>query len=318
MKTAIVVSGGDAPGINTTIFHLVKRFSHEGHDVVGVRGGFAGLLEEQFVTLDLNALLAFVSIAGSYLPSSRDPVLAGDKAQEQVKAVLEKHAIDRLILFGGDGTLGYVLPLLQKWGIPCVAIPTTIDNDVAGTDYTLGFDSACNFAYHVIDGIRATGTALTGRIFALETLGGNTGYLALEIAYSTGADVVLLPEYAWDEAWIGARLKSAVEQAGQALMVFSEGIPDKEDLLSRIPDIAGSRIRISRLGHAQRGGQPSHRDRKFAAEISQLAYHAQENQIASASILVKNATPFLHEGSMAGFPDKKPDFDLYCAMNGLS
>lgn len=317
MNILFVVSGGDAPGINATLYHSAVLAARYGWSLFGAQGGFPGVLAGNMMPLTAQALLPLVQLPGSLLASSRDPVLAQADAQTKMQHILTEHHIDALIVFGGDGTLRHIPPLLGQWGVAGIALPTTIDNDVPGTELTLGFDSACNFAYHAIDGIRATGHALTGRIFTLETLGGNTGFLALEIARGAGADVVLLPEIAYEPAWIMARLQAAIAQQGQALLVYSEGLPGKDDLLAMIPQQTGIRIRATHLGHAQRGGIPSHRDRAFAAEISALAFAAlRENQ--NGIVVVRDGRVRLHQGTLANEPRKFPDESLYRQINQLS
>ena len=158
-------------------------------DVVGAVGGFAGVLAGAIRPIVRADIRRLESLGGSMLASTRDAALAEADAESRLKEQLDTHQIDNILLFGGNGTLTYIPPLLEAWGITCVGIPTTIDNDVSGTELTLGFDSACNYAYQAIDGVIATAHALPGRIFMVETLGGDTGYLALEVAYGAGAHI---------------------------------------------------------------------------------------------------------------------------------
>jgi 6-phosphofructokinase 1 len=318
LKTLIVVSGGDAPGINTAIYHYSTLAAAADSSAIGALGGFPGALQAAFVTLTPALLTPWAGVSGSFLPSSRDPVLAQDDAQLRLKTVLDQHKIDNILLFGGNGTLRHIPPLLAEWQIPCMGIPTTIDNDVPGTEETLGFDSACNFAYSVIDGIRATGHALPGRLFTLETLGGNTGFLALEIARAAGADAVLLPEYSYDIAHICERLRVAVEHKGHALVIYGEGLPDKSALLEAIPQLTGIRVRPSHLGHAQRGGTPTHRDRALAADSARQAFHAFLDGTAMGVLVVREGRLQLHQGLLADSMPKVPNLLDYQRINGLS
>ncbi len=146
MRTLFVVSGGDAPGINAALGNYVRLAARHGDTVVGANGGFPGLLASQIIPLNYDMLVPWMGRGGSILPSSRDPVLNQAEAGEQLQNILRDNAIDNIVLFGGNGTLRYIPPLMQKWSIPCIGLPTTIDNDVPGTEMTLGFDSACNFA----------------------------------------------------------------------------------------------------------------------------------------------------------------------------
>ena len=214
---------------------------------MGARNGFAGLLDDQLVELDRSLLSLLAGRGGSILPSSRDPALEQPDSRERLGDIMRRRGIDNLLLFGGDGTIRHVAPLLAGWGISCIVLPTTIDNDVPGADYTLGHDSACNFAMQAVAGIRATAHALPGRIFMLETLGAPTGHLALAIAYASGADLVLLPEYPLELDWLCERLKQIVARQGAALVVTSEAYPDIDRLVKEIPRLTGIRVRYTAL-----------------------------------------------------------------------
>ncbi len=318
MRILCVVSGGDAPGINAALYHSATLAAQRGDELFGAAGGFPGLLNEAIIRLNPRDLLPWAAMPGSFLESSRQPVLNEPEAQTKISQVLDQHRIDALILFGGDGTLRHIPPLLEQWGIAWIGLPTTIDNDVAGTELTLGFDSACNFAHAAIDGIRATGHALPGRIFTLETLGGNTGFLALEVAHAAGADVVVLPEYDYDPAQIAARLAAAVERQGQALLVYGEGVPGVSTLLNAIPDLTGIRVRDTRLGHAQRGSAVSHRDRWLAMEMMTFALDALHSGTRGGVTVVRGGQVMLHASALDPQARKLPDLAQYQRINGLT
>ena len=311
-----MVSGGDAPGINAALYELAVCAAARNFTLLGASGGFPALLDEQFVELTPRQLLPWIAMPGSYLQSSRAPVLAQAEAQSKMQDVLTRHDIDALVVFGGDGTLRHIPPLLAQWGIAFIGLPTTIDNDVAGTDMTLGFDSACNFALPVIDGMRATGHALPGRIFTLETLGGNNGNLALAVAHAGAADAVLLPEYEYFLEKVCRRLHEAAQKNGFSLLVYTEGLPHKESLLAAIPQHTGIRIRSTMLGHAQRGGSPSYQDRCLAAGFAGEAISALEQGIKTAIVVVRDNSIVLHEGILNNFAPRQPDRELYNTING--
>ena len=317
MKTAIVVSGGDAPGINAAIESYLRLADANGDQVLGAQDGFAGLLAGRLQDFDPALLSLLAGRGGSILRSSREPVLSEPNARDRLRAVMNDHSIDNLLLFGGDGTMRHVLSILESWAVPCIALPTTIDNDVAGTDYTLGHDSACNHAIHAIEGIRATATALPGRIFMLETLGAPSGYLALAIAYASGAHAVLLPEYEYDMEWLAHRLQSVVSRDGYALVVLSEALPSIDELKEEIPNRTGIRLRYTALGHAQRGADASHRDRCLARDMSWLAWQALKQDVRAGIVLSKNGALLVHEGTLPHSKKPPPDPDLYRRINGL-
>lgn len=317
MKTCIVVSGGDAPGINAAIAAYASLAARQGDLVIGARTGFAGLLSGQITEIDLPAVSLLAGRGGSWLTSSRVPALAGADACAQLGQALAQNQIDNLLLFGGDGSMRFVAPLLQGWDLPHIVLPTTIDNDAPGTDYTLGHDSACNYAWQTIEGMRATAHALPGRIFLVETLGGDTGYLALAIAYACGADAVLLPEYEFDWAWLAQRLRDAVAQRGYALLLFSEGALEAERLAAEIPKITGLRARLTRLGHAQRGAAASHLDRARAVDMSRSAYAALRRGLRAGTVIFRNGALTVREGFISEASKPAPDYEQYAFVNGV-
>ncbi len=321
MKILIIVSGGDAPGINAALFHLADTAAQHGDTLIGARGGFSGVLAEQFMPLDARALAPLIGLGGSFLPSSRDPVLKEETNRQQLQAIFKRHGFDHLILFGGGGTLHYLPPILQTLGINCVGIPTTIDNDIAATTYSLGFHSACEFAYHAVDGIRATAGALEGRLFTLETLGGDSGMLALSIASGSSADGVLLPEYPnVDEDALAARLKAAIVRKGHALLVYNEYVQGKNELIERIAVKVGVRLRDTRLGHAQRGGTSVHMDRILAQDFARIAYGAAQQRVSYGMTVLEQSThfAFLQQHFIEEDRVKAPNPYAYNLINGIT
>ncbi|MBL8162486.1 MAG: 6-phosphofructokinase [Anaerolineae bacterium] len=315
MNTIFVVSGGDAPGINALLANYAQIATLHGDTVCGANGGFPGLLHEQIQPLPFTMLSPWMGRGGSILPSSRDPVLSQAEAGELIRRILHDQHIDNMVLFGGNGTLRYIPPLLRAWEIPYIGIPTTIDNDVPGSERTLGFDSACNFAYQAIDGALATGHALNGRLFMVETLGGTCGNLALAVAQGAGAHAVIVPEFEYDENWLARRLKTAVERDGYGLLVICEGARGARTLADTLPALTGIRMRDTRLGHTQRGGTPSHSDRVLAAQMARLAHHhLKSNQ--SGILVVRNGELTL-TAALSDTP-VMPNRELYLQINGLN
>ncbi|GAB4446946.1 MAG: 6-phosphofructokinase [Anaerolineae bacterium] len=317
MLTCVVLSGGEAPGVNALLARYVALAGAHGDEALGAVGGFAGLLAGNLVPLTAALLNPLAASPGSCLPSSREPVLGTPDAPARLRAQLAAHGVDNLLLFGGDGSLRHLPPILRAVGIPYIGIPTTIDNNVPGTEQTLGFDSACNFAYQALDGILATAHALPGRIFMVETLGGGTGFLALQIALGAGAHAVLIPEYGFDQAWLNRRLADAVAREGYALLVLSEGVPESRTLAQTIAEQTQIRVRDTRLGHAQRGAKPSHQDRVLAAQMADCAHDALRDGTAGAIILMRNHELVAHAGPLDSFPAPHPDAALYNRINGL-
>ena len=317
MNTAIVVSGGDAPGINAAIDSFSRLAAQSGDQVLGARGGFAGLLAGQLVEIDRSLLSLLAARGGSILQSSREPALQEPQARDRLLNVMSRREIDNLLIFGGDGTIQHVAPLLASWGVSCILLPTTIDNDVAATDYTLGHDSACNFALQSVAGIRATAHALPGRIFMLQTLGAPSGHLALAIAYASGAHIVLLPEYPLELDWLAQRLTQVVADESHALVVLSEAYPAIGRLLSEIPRRTGIRVRFTDLGHAQRGADVSHWDRRVARQMSRLAGRAFQDGTRNGAVIMRHGALRLHQGTLPSGNKPPPNRDLYEFINQL-
>ena len=317
MNIAIVVSGGDAPGINAAIDCFTRLAAPPGDRVLGAQGGFTGLLAGQLAEIDRSLLSLLAGRGGSILQSSRAPALQEPDARERLLNVMSFHEIDNLLLFGGDGTIQHIAPLLASWGVSYIVLPTTIDNDVAATEYTLGHDSACNFALQAVAGIRATAHALPGRIFMLQTLGAPSGHLALAIAYASGAHLALLPEYPLEIDWLAQRLTQIVADDGYALVVISEAYPGINSLLSEIPRRTGIRVRYTDLGHAQRGADVSHRDGCIARDMSRLAWRAFKDGIHRGAVIMRDGALRLHPGSLPSETKPPPDRRLYEFVNQL-
>lgn len=317
MKTLLVVSGGDAPGINTALFQYTRLARQHGDVVPGAVGSFAGALAGQVIDLQPEMIAPTAALGGSYLASSRDPVLRDESNRTKLGEILSSHQIDNVVLFGGDGTLRHIPPILNGLGITCIGIPTTIDNDVPGTEMTIGFDSACNFAHQTIDALLATARALPGRIFSVETLGGNTGMLALDIAAAAGAHAVLVPEYAYTDDWLIQRLTNAVKHDHYALVILSEGVAGSRMLVEDMQEKAGLKIRDTRLGHGQRGTSPSHRDRILAAEMARAAYDALRTGAKMGTVVVSGGKIRILDGKLSDLPPRLPDRSLYNQVNGL-
>lgn len=317
MKILAVVSGGDAPGINAALWHFSRLIAAHGDTLVGADGGFPAAVDGNLVPLTPRILAAHAALGGSYIASSREPVMREPAARAALAARLRAEAVDGILLFGGDGTLKHLPPILNDMGIACIALPTTIDNDVAQTERTLGFDTACNFAYASIDGALATGRALPGRIFTVETLGGSTGHLALAIGYGVGAHAALVPEIEFDRDWLAERVRAALAADGYALIVHSEGIPESRMLPAQISERVGVRVRDVHLGHAQRGGSPTHIDRALAASWATMAFRAFVEGIPRGILLLQQGTTVIFQGDLNGFATPDIDRMRYADVNGL-
>lgn len=262
-RWAILTSGGDAPGMNTAIWQFAHLAEHYEYTALGIARGFTGLLEGKFTALDERACLSAARRGGTWLGSSRLPDFA-----EHIEALcqqLKQQEVGGLVVLGGNGSLAAAARLAAR-GFAVVGIPATIDNDVAPSDDSIGFDTALNSGIRLLDDMRDSAESLP-RFFALETLGGDTGFLAQAVAEAGCADLALLPETPLAEDTIFEAIHRAVNQRGYALLVASEGYPQLEAVLTRLSERLGTRLRLSRIGHAQRGGTPSSHDRLLARRL---------------------------------------------------
>ncbi len=266
---AILTSGGDSPGMNTAVWAATQHLDGTDWRVLGVREGFAGLLRGDFTPLHAHEVLRFARYGGTFLGTSRDPDFQSKIGD--AKTQLERVGATHLMVLGGNGSLRGAAALagheLEAAGIKVVGLPGTIDNDVAGSEDSIGFDTAANFGLLILDQFRDTVEALP-RLCALETLGGNTGFLAERIGSAGGADIVLVPEHPVPPAVLEAVTKTAMNRQGFAVIVASEGYPNLENTIKELEARTGVRLRFSRPSHAMRGGKPSAHDRMLARTLA--------------------------------------------------
>lgn len=264
---AVLTSGGDAPGMNTALFAIVKTAQQQGIKVSGVRKGYEGLIDNDLVTLDCKNLQQSMHLGGTVLKTARSERFRTQTGRQQALATIEHNNIDALIVIGGDGSFRGCLWLSQITNIPYIGIPGTIDNDIAGTDYTLGFDTAVNTSMQCIDNIRDTAES-HNRVFVIEVMGRDSGYIGTYAGLTSGADSVLIPEN--DKDIDDLLLKISDYHSEHAfIVVVSEG--DKigvEHVCEKITAVNSSiDLRVTKLGHLQRGGNPSAADRMLAIRL---------------------------------------------------
>ena len=288
MKFGVLTGGGDCPGLNAAIRAVVRRSALFGHETVGFLDGWKGVRDDLSRPLDPASVQGILSRGGTVLGSSRTNPFAKDADTAKVLATLSHRAIDVLIAIGGDDTLSAARDLHRRGG-KVVGVPKTMDNDVAGTDWTFGFHSAVAVAVDALERLRDTADS-HHRAIVLEVMGRHAGWVALATGLAGGADVTLLPEEPYDEAALLQHVRRAVAARGSALVVASEGIdlgPQKgstgarddfghellrergvgAELARRIQDGTGVETRSAQIGHIQRGGSPELFDRILATRL---------------------------------------------------
>ena len=284
MKIGVFCSGGDAPGMNACVRAVVRRAIGEGHEVVGIMRGYQGLLDEDFfvnINGEQRMLLRSVSgwsrFGGAVLRSSRSEEFRTDAGQQKAADILRQHEIDALVPIGGDGTFNGAVALAKYWDGRIVGCPGTIDNDLIGTDFTIGFSTAVQTAVSAVDKIRDTAESHE-RMFLVEVMGRHSGFIAVHTAIGAGAECVCIPETPTDIPVIVNSI-AALKERGKTsiMMIVAEG--DEEggaEHLNAQLKAAGNPFdtRVVVLGHLQRGGSPSPEDRILASAVGDFAVQA--------------------------------------------
>jgi 6-phosphofructokinase 1 len=271
----VMTSGGDCPGLNACIRAAVRSTIAEGGSVVGIPHGYRGLLAGEVLPLDARAVGGIIHLGGTMLRTARLPKLKEPAVLDQAAAQLNRLGLDGLIVIGGDGSLRGAWELSQRARTPVVGVPKTIDNDVGGTDYAIGFDTAVNTAVQAIDKIRDTAVSHE-RIFVVEVMGRERGYLAAAVGLASGAEVVLVPEAPVTIVQVAEALqRGAVKGKQSSIIVVAEGWADgAASLAARLTQQCGYEVRVAVLGHIQRGGAPTAFDRILASQFGQHAVAA--------------------------------------------
>jgi len=270
MKTiGLLTSGSDAPGMNACIAAAAERAEKHGVSVRGIIGGFHGLLQANSIPIG-SELAGLARRGGSFLGTTRNGKAEHELAVQAIKDAMTRCRVDGLVVLGGGGSMAAAARIATA-GLAVIGVPCTIDNDIYGTDYCLGFDSAVNKALRAADEILDTAESLSERIFIIETMGGKTGHLALATAYAAGADAVLVPEVNRDIDELARAIKAKMDGGGtHGLVVVTEN-QGTEEIARRLEAAAGRRVRITVLGHTQRGGNPTCLDRGLARAFGETA-----------------------------------------------
>ncbi len=267
----VLTSGGDAPGMNAAIRAVVRRAIISGRKVKGIKKGYNGLLNEEIVDMDVTSVSDIIQRGGTVLYTARCKEFVTPEGQKEGAEICRKHGIDGLIVIGGDGSFRGAQKLAAL-GINTVGIPGTIDLDIACTDYTIGFDTAVNTAMEAIDKVRDTSTSHE-RCSIIEVMGRNAGYLALWCGIANGAEDILLPErYDYDEQkLIDNIINNRKKGKKHHIIVNAEGIGHSASMAKHIEAATGVETRATILGHMQRGGSPTCRDRVYASMMGAYA-----------------------------------------------
>lgn len=299
-KIGILTSGGDAPGMNAAIRSVVRKAIYHGLETYGVYGGYSGLISGDIKELDLGSVGDIIHRGGTMLYTARCEEFKTKEGQKKGIAKLSEFGIDGLVVIGGDGSYRGAKALTEH-GFPCVGVPGTIDNDIPGTQFTIGFDTALNTVIDAIDKIRDTATSHE-RTFIIEVMGRSAGHIALWAGLADGAESILIPEESFTIEDVVERLKQGSNRGKRhSIIIVAEGAGCAVEIGKKIKQATKFDTRISVLGHIQRGGTPTANDRVLA---SRLGAHA-------VDLLLENKG-----GRAVGIVNNKiVDYDIIEALN---
>lgn len=301
MKTiAVLTSGGDAPGMNAAVRSVVRTAISLGIKVKGVHRGYNGLIEGDIFDMDARSVSDIINRGGTVLYTARSPKF---QTEEGMKAAIDncrKHGIEGVVVIGGDGSYRGARDLSLR-GIPCIGVPGTIDNDISSTEYTIGFDTAMNTAMEMTDRIRDTSQS-HDRCSVIEVMGRHAGHLALQCGIAAGATAIMVPEVESNVDDIIAKIKKAqLNGKKHFIIMVAEGVGGVEEIAKKIEEQTGISSRANTLGHVQRGGNPTVRDRVAATRLGYAAVQLLNKGIGNRVVGFKK--------------EDIVDYDIYEALN---
>jgi 6-phosphofructokinase 1 len=270
-KIGVITSGGDAPGMNAAIRAVVRTAIAQQVEVVGFMRGYEGIIHNEATPLRSTNVSGIIDRGGTILRSARSKTFRTYEGREQALAMLHQNGCQGLIVIGGEGSLTGALKLHEEFSFPVIGIPGSIDNDVAGTDYSIGFDTAVNTAIDAIDKVRDTAYS-HDRVFVIEVMGRHFGFIAVEAGLAAGAEAILIPEAPFDVESLCEMLKTAAARGKRSsIIVVAEGASKGTDVADAIAAKTGFETRCVVLGHMQRGGSPTAFDRVLALRLGSHA-----------------------------------------------
>ena len=284
----VLTSGGDAPGMNAAIRAVVRAALTKGHRVLGIRRGFAGLLGGDIVEMQLRSVCDILQRGGTALYTARCEEFKTAEGVQRGIEVCKKTGIDGVVVIGGDGSYRGARDM-SNGGIPCIGVPGTIDNDIASTEYSIGFDTAVNTVVQNVDRLRDTSQS-HDRCSVVEVMGRNAGYIALYAGMACGAISILIPERPYDlERDVISRMKATLKTGKQHfIVVAAEGVGDTKALPQAIQEKTGIEARLTVLGHVQRGGTPTAMERVYASLMGHYAVDLLERDIGNRVVGIQN------------------------------
>ena len=317
MRVAVLTSGGDSPGMNACIRAVVRGCLYYGMEVYGIHQGYEGLLNDEFEPMKKSSVADIIHRGGTMLQTARSDEFMTDEGKLKGYERLRIHGIDALVVIGGDGTLNGGLRLHELTRMPVFGLPGTIDNDLAYTDFTIGFDTAVNTVLSAIGNIRDTSSA-HGRTTIIEVMGRHCGDIALHAGLAGGAETILIPEKPFDIDDIARKLLAGKERGKlHSIIIKAEGVNiGSEELAKQLSEIIGGETKVVVLGYIQRGGSPTARDRILASRTGTRCVELIREGVSNAAIGIKGDTIVDYPLSVALAMEKNIhlDYQRICDM----
>ncbi len=320
-KIAVFTSGGDAPGMNACIRSVVRGAIYNGLEIMGIKRGYKGMINGDFVELNSQSVSNIIQRGGTILKSARSDEFRTRTGRKKAFENLQKHGIEGIVAIGGNGTFTGAEIFYQEYGIPTIGAPGTIDNDLYGTDYTIGFDTAVNTALDAADKIRDTADS-HDRVFFIEVMGRDSGYIAIQTGIGCGAELVMIPENPDSiEGVIDILQKNKKKSKSSSIVIVAEGeeVGDAHYVSVKAKEkLPQFDIRVTTLGHIQRGGAPTAIDRILSSRLGLAAVEALINGRKNEMVGVVN-DKIIHTSFKEAINNKKPlNTDLIKMVNILS
>ncbi len=316
MKIGVLTSGGDAPGMNAAIRAVVRAGSMYGHEIYGIKDGYQGMIDDNLILLTHQSVSGMLNLGGTFLGTSRAPEFLKEEVRQKAIDNLKNRGIEALIVIGGDGTYRGAMDL-SKMGMKTIGLPGTIDNDVAGTDFTIGFHTAVETIVDAIDKLRDTSTSHQ-RCSIVEVMGRHCGDLALFAGICGGAEFIITPEHPMNKEAIIERLKKHKKEGRRhAIIVITENILNVHEFATEITEKSGFASRATVLGYIQRGGSPCPEDRILGSRMGTYAVELLNDDIYGVCVGVRDSRmvhlPF---SNVVGV--KRPKNELYNLVKKVS
>ena len=323
-RIGVLTSGGDAPGMNSAVRAVVRSAASRGIDCVGIRRGWNGLISSDFVRMDTSSVSHIINKGGTLLYTARSDEFREVAGQDKALATCKLLGLDAIVAIGGDGTFRGALDLSRRaaergYQLQVAGIPATIDNDIGCSHYTIGFDTACNTAIECIDKLRDTMQSHE-RCSVVEVMGRHAGYLALYVGISVGATAVLIPEREvnFEQDVVEKIRRASLAGTTHYLVVVAEGAGNAMEISSQIKEEIGLDPRVTVLGHIQRGGAPSARDRETASRMGYMAVKAISENAGNCVVATQEGRMVVLEMEEALAMKKQFNMDRYDILEALT